>query len=92
MNTQKSSTFLKVMVNIRLPLSREIESNIPFQVSESKTTLSLIEYLIISLNEKERQTEFLTNPSLFQYHTFTFDYIFDMQSTQKEVYEKTAYL
>ena len=46
------------MVNIRPSLSREIESNIPFQVSESKTTLSLIEYLIISLNEKERQTEF----------------------------------
>lgn len=42
------------------------------------------------LNEGERQKEWVENPNLFQLHRFTFDYVFDMNSTQAEVYETTA--
>ena len=83
------------MIRIRPPLPRELPLNLPFRaitsVSPSSTSLSLIEYLGISISEKDRQSEFLTSPSLFQYHTFTFDYIFDMSSTQSFVYSKTAH-
>ena len=93
--TSKTSTYLKVMIRIRPPLPRELYPNLPFrsivQVSPSLTSLSLIEYLGTSMDEKERQNEFLLNPSLFQYHAFTFDYSFDISSTQEDVYEKTAH-
>ena len=70
--TSKTTTYLKVMIRIRPPLPRELYPNLPFrsivQVSPSLTSLSLIEYLGTSMDEKERQNEFLLNPSLFQYH------------------------
>lgn len=42
------------------------------------------------LYERERQREWVENPGLFQLHRFTFDYVFDMDSSQHEVYETTA--
>ena len=42
------------------------------------------------LSEHERQREWVENPNLFQLHRFTFDYAFDMSSSQSEVYETTA--
>lgn len=40
--------------------------------------------------ERDRQREWVENPNLFQLHRFTFDYVFDMDSQQHEVYEQTA--
>jgi hypothetical protein len=42
------------------------------------------------LYERERQREWVDNPNLFQLHRFTFDNVFDMDSSQQEVYETTA--
>jgi hypothetical protein len=42
------------------------------------------------LYERERQREWVDNPNLFQLHPFTFDNVFDMDSSQQEVYEITA--
>lgn len=50
----------------------------------------MVEYLGAELNEAERQREWEENPSLFQLHHFTFDAVFDMDSSQSNVYELTA--
>ncbi len=50
----------------------------------------MVEYLGAELNESERQREWIDNPNLFQLHRFTFDHVFDMNSSQSEVYETTA--
>ena len=42
------------------------------------------------LYERERQRDWVDNPNLFQLHRFTFDYVFDSESSQTEVYEQTA--
>ena len=42
------------------------------------------------MNEEERQREWVDNPNLFQLHRFTFDSVFDMDSSQADVYETTA--
>ena len=85
---------MRVMVRIRPPLPREIEYGIPFraisEVSSDNKSLTIYEYLGSSNDELTRQHEFIQNPSLFQQHNFTFDYIFDQDSTQLELYIKTA--
>ena len=85
---------MKVMVRIRPPLPREIEFDIPFrsisEVSSDNKMIIIYEYLGSSNNEIFRQHEFIQNPSMFQQHRFTFDYIFDQDSTQVEIYLKAA--
>ena len=85
---------LKVAIRIRPPLPREIEPNLPFRsialVSKSSPTVSLVEYLGCEYDEAERQREWVENPNYFQYHRFTFDNVFDPESTQEEVYKLTA--
>ena len=85
---------MKVMVRIRPPLPREMEFGIPFrsicEVSSDRTTLTILEYTGVSLDELERQHELIHNPSIFQHHRFTFDYVFDQDTTQLELYLKAA--
>ena len=85
---------MKVMIRIRPPLPREIETGVPFrsiaEVADSQTSISLVEYLGSESEELEIQHELITNPSLFQLHRFTFDFIFNMSSTQEQVYIKSA--
>ena len=85
---------MKVMVRIRPPLPREMEFGIPFrsicEVSSDRTTLTILEYTGLSLDELERQHELIHNPSIFQHHRFTFDYVFDQDTTQLELYLKAA--
>ena len=50
----------------------------------------MAEYLGSEYEERERQREWVENPNLFQLHRFTFDYVFDLDSTQDEVYNMTA--
>jgi Cdc6-like AAA superfamily ATPase len=59
-------------------------------VSNDNKSCNLVEYLGAELYERERQREWVENPGLFQLHRFTFDYVFDMDSSQQEVYETTA--
>jgi len=58
--------------------------------SNDRKNCSLAEYLGAEFEEKERQREWINNPNLFQLHRFTFDYVFDLDSSQEEVYLNTA--
>ncbi len=51
--------------------------------------MALVEYLGTDIREK-RQIELAERPNLFQYHRFTFDTVFNPDTTQREVYEQTA--
>ena len=85
---------LKVYIRVRPPLMREKDSSLPFRsvasVSEDKTTISLIEYLGFEFDEALKQKEIIDNPSNFLPHPYTFDHIFDMDSTQEDVYKISA--
>jgi hypothetical protein len=59
-------------------------------VTNDNKSCNLVEYLGAELSERERQREWVDNPNLFQLHRFTFDYVFDMDSNQQEVYDQTA--
>ena len=93
-NHNNKNENMKVMVRIRPPLEREIEFGIPFrsisEVSSDNKMITIYEYLGTSTNELFRQHEFIQNPSMFQQHRFTFDHIFDQDSTQLEIYQKAA--
>jgi len=85
---------LKVYIRVRPPLMSEKDSSLPFRsvasVSDDKTTISLIEYLGFEFEEALKQKEIVDNPSLFLPHPYTFDHIFDMDSTQEDVYQIAA--
>ena len=85
---------LKVAIRVRPPLPREIEKNLPFRaitvVSKENHTLSLVEYLGGELDEAKRQQEWVSNPKLFQYHRFTFDEVFDKDTSQEEIFNISA--
>ena len=93
-NNNKINDNMKVMVRIRPPLPREMEFGIPFrsisEVSSDNSMVTILEYMGNSIDELERQHELINNPSIFHHHRFTFDYIFDQDSTQLEVYLKAA--
>ena len=85
---------LKVYIRVRPPLMNEKDSSLPFRsvasVSDDKTTISLIEYLGFEFDEATKQREIIDNPSLFLPHPYTFDHIFDMDSSQDDVYQISA--
>ena len=85
---------LKVVIRVRPPLPREMEPNVPFRssvlVSKDNKGCSIVEYLGSEISEGERQREWVENPNMFQTHHFTFDYTYDMESSQADVYENTA--
>ena len=85
---------LKVYIRVRPPLMREKDSSLPFRsiasVSEDKSTISLIEYLGFEFEEAIKQKELIDSPNHFLPHPYTFDHIFDMDSTQEEVYQIAA--
>jgi hypothetical protein len=100
-STMTSYDALKVAIRIRPPISREIDDGLPFRsivklflnkaiASKDGKTVSLAEYVGTSSNELERQKEWVDNQNNFQLYHFTFDNIFDTDSSQKEVYEQTA--
>lgn len=83
---------MKVMVRVRPPLPREIEFGVPFrsicEVSSNNTEITISEYVGNSTSELERQHELIHKPSLFHLHRFTFDYVFDQDTSQLELYLK----
>ena len=85
---------LKVAIRVRPPLPREMEKNLPFRaitvVSKENHTCSLVEYLGGELDEAKRQLEWVSNPKLFQLHRFTFDEVFDIGTSQEEVFNISA--
>ena len=85
---------LTVYIRVRPPLMSEKDSSLPFRsvasVSDDKTTISLIEYLGFEFDEALKQKELIDNPTHFLPHPYTFDHIFDMDSTQENVYQIAA--
>ena len=83
---------MKVMIRVRPPLPREIEFGVPFrsicEVSSNNTEITISEYVGTSTSELERQHELIHKPSLFHLHRFTFDYVFDQDTSQLELYLK----
>jgi kinesin family protein 3/17 len=84
----------KVVIRVRPPLPREIDSYYGFSpivsVSPDHKQISVLEYLGAASNDMEREQDIQENPGLVTYHHFTFDYIYDQDSTQVQVYENTA--
>lgn len=60
------------------------------QVSPDHKKICLYEYYNIDLVEPEHLEEYLNNPNSYTMHTFSFDYVYDQDNTQEEVYENTA--
>ena len=93
-NINSSTDNLKVAIRIRPPLTREIENNLPFRsialANKEEHSCSLLEYIGAELDEGGRQKEWKTNPQMFQIHKFTFDEVFDIDSSQKDVYAISA--
>ena len=94
-STGNSTTHnLRVSIRVRPPLPREIEKDLPFRaitlISKENHTVSLVEYLGGELDEAKRQLEWVSSPNLFQLHRFTFDEVFDLDTSQEEVFQTSA--
>ena len=93
-SVSSSNDNMRVAIRIRPALSREIEKDLPFRsiviTSKENKTCSLVEYIGAELDEAGRQKEWIQSPQMFQLHRFTFDEVFDIDSSQEEVYSLTA--
>jgi len=59
------------------------------QVSPDHKQICLYEYFFDQI-ESNRLEEYVNNPNYYSPHSYAFDYIYDQDSTQLEVYETTA--
>ncbi|EAS01503.2 kinesin motor catalytic domain protein (macronuclear) [Tetrahymena thermophila SB210] len=83
----------KVVVRVRPPLPREIEDGrfiSTIQVSPDGKKICIYEYYNIELVEPEQLQDYLNNANNYTMHQFSFDNVYDQDSTQEEVYENTA--
>lgn len=92
--SQDQTDNFKVLIRVRPPLPREVDPVYGFhsvvQVSAEHKRISIEEYLGAATNDAERERDIEENPGLVSYHSFAFDYIFDQDSTQSQVYEYMA--
>ena len=49
-----------------------------------------MEYFGREIDDRERAKDVELNPHLSIWHTYSFDHVYDMDSTQEQVYETTA--
>ena len=93
-DSASTNSNLKVFIRVRPPLPREKDKNYPFNpityIESDNQTISLVEYIGNSIDEYTKREELITNPNNYIYHRYKFDYIFDMNSSQKEVYNIAA--
>jgi Kinesin motor domain len=92
-NLNSYSENFKVAVRVRPPVDREIDPvNGFFSIVRvvDDSSLSIIEYMGVADNDQDREASLEENPSLANYHNFTFDYVYDQNSTQEEVYEHSG--
>ena len=84
----------KVVIRLRPPLPREIDSVFGFrsivEVTETNKRVTIEEYQGHADNVKDREADILENPGMVTYHHFAFDFIYGPTATQQEVYERTA--
>ena len=60
------------------------------QVSSDKKKINIYEYYNIDLVEPQDLPEYMENQNNYTMHQFSFDYVYDQESSQEEVYETTA--
>eukprot|EP00743_Colponemidia_sp_Colp-15_P008644 GILK01009407.1.p1 GENE.GILK01009407.1~~GILK01009407.1.p1 ORF type:complete len:1148 (+),score=247.81 GILK01009407.1:126-3569(+) len=79
----------KVVIRTRPPLPRELDAGKRFrnivQVDESMKKITMTEYLAADPN-----FEPVDSASAYTHHVFTFDHVYDQDSSQAEVYDTTA--
>jgi len=91
-NEENNKNF-KVMVRIRPPLPREIENGhliSTIQTTHDQKRISINEYYNIEALDPSNPSEYLENNNMFTTHNFTFDRVYDPNSSQNEVYNDTA--
>jgi hypothetical protein len=91
--SESSSDNCRVVVRVRPPLAREFSGEnflTTVVVDEDRSGLTLYEYFNIDLVEEERLADYAADPGNSVPHRFTFDTVYDDQSTQEEIYLGTA--
>lgn len=59
-------------------------------MSSDKKKINIYEYYNIDLVEPQDLPEYMENQNNYTMHQFSFDYVYDQESSQEEVYETTA--
>jgi kinesin family protein 3/17 len=92
-NNGSISENFKVAVRVRPPVEREIDSDCGFfsvvRVQDMQS-ITILEYMGVADNDYEREESLKENPSLANYHSFTFDHVYDQDSSQDLVYENSG--
>ncbi|CAD8043079.1 unnamed protein product [Paramecium primaurelia] len=86
---------LRVVIRVRPPMAREIRDGkfiSTVQVAPDNLQLCIFDYHAIELVPDEDLEQYVSNPSNYTLHQFTFDYVYDQDSTQEQVYNTTAAL
>ena len=60
------------------------------QVGVENRSIRIMEYFGREVDDKERAKDIEMNPHLSIWHTYSFDQVYDMDSSQEHVYESTA--
>ncbi|EGR34190.1 kinesin motor domain protein [Ichthyophthirius multifiliis] len=84
---------LKVVIRCRPPLPREIQDDhfiSTIEISPDNKQIIIYEYNNIELVNPVQLPNYLQNPENYQPHQFSFDYVYDQNSTQQDVYNNTA--
>jgi len=92
-NGEENNNNFKVVVRVRPPLERELESGqlvSTVQLTQDRKRISIYEYYNIEAIDPENVSEYLENNNMYTTHSFTFDRVYDPSSSQSEVYEHTA--
>jgi len=92
-NSDDNNKNFKVVVRVRPPVQRELESDhfiSTTQVNPDSKRISIYEYFNAECIDAENAAEYLEDPNMHTVHNFTFDRVYSDQSTQAEVYEGTA--
>jgi kinesin family protein 3/17 len=83
----------KVVVRVRPPLTRELDGGrfiSTLQTTNDKKQVHAYEYFAYDFPEGATQQDILENSNKYTTHPFTFDTVFNEDSSQLEVYEYTA--
>lgn len=82
-----------MVIRLRPPLAREKQGNFFFPVMNvvpESRSIAIMEYFGRELDDQARSKDVELNPHLAMWHTYSFDQVYDMDSTQEHVYETTA--
>lgn len=88
---EERQTNFKVVIRVRPPLPRELSGETPFlnivAVDEREQSITVSENIQAVLDNDGRV---VSNPGLYNTHSFVFDHVYEQGSTQRSVYENTA--